>query len=172
MSKLSMRKIRRNPAVITSPFDLHPGTEVALCSLIPPIGKLQRCAQAMVGFCAPPKSGTRGENMRRAYQHTPTWGIVVDSVATVNWVNVPDRSASFIVTQHSGDQSAEEKLKALPTSLDAVPAHLPAVPAVRETNFQGEPVSAFQLMAGFEDVGLASSSYGWGRFVLRLVQNQ
>lgn len=173
MPKLSMREIRRNPAVITEPSDLQPGLNVALCYLVPPIGGGMRCAQALMGLMAESETASLWERMKRGYRYTPAWGIVVDSVTTVNWINATNPAsehpyASFRVTQSSDDLPVEEKLRNLATSIAEVEARIHEVPQVATLNSQGDIVSEFEYIAGFENIGLAPEPYGLGKFVLDL----
>jgi len=173
MPKLTMREIRRNPAVLTEPSDLRPGLDVALCHFVPPIGKGTRCAQALMGLMAEPKTLSRLERMKCGYRFTPAWGIIADSVATVKWVNATNQAyehpyASFTVTQSLNDSSLAERWNNPATSVAEVKARIHEVPLVNMFNSQGDTVHAFEHIAGFEDLGLAPDQHGLGRFILKL----
>lgn len=175
--KLTMRDIRRHPATITDPDAVQPGLEVALCHLIQPPNRSERRNQALLSLVSPAKDSTASarERMKQGYRHTPVWGIVVNEVATVSWVNRDNPVhnhpyASLWVTQSSHDSTLEEKLRDPAPSMDELRARVDALPAVSYENTLGEIMHAYEAIHHFDTLGLAPNPDGLDYFSVDLSQ--
>jgi hypothetical protein len=173
--KLSMRDVRKHPAFILNPAELKPEMGVALGYLLPTIGKGTRCAQALIGMAFLQEDiGSRREGFMHGFRHTPTWGFMIDDVATVNWVNTTNHVyenpyASFKVTQTGRYLPLSEKLLHIANSMDEVAVNISELPRVESYDFaNNRPTHELEAIIGFEDLGLAHNRYGLDKFVIDL----
>lgn len=170
-----MREVRKHPAVVTAPADLQPEMEVAIGHLLPTIGKGTRCAQALMGMTFPQGGvNSRREGLMHGFRHTPTWGIVIDDVATVSWVNTSNPVhrhpyASFLVTQTSRDLPLAESLVHIAHSMDEVLGVIEDLPAFETYDeFSNQTNSSLESIIGFEDLGFVPNQFGLDNFVIDL----
>ncbi|MDB5175680.1 MAG: hypothetical protein JWM81_538 [Candidatus Saccharibacteria bacterium] len=177
LPKLSMQEIRRHPTVITQTSELLPGLDVALCYLIPPVKRLERCAQACLALMTRAEAGmdSRRESIKQGYKYTPAWGIVVSDVATINWVNTTNPMhknpyASFTVTQSTAELPFAEKMLYRAAALGEVAALIEAVPPVEIATLNDEFTHSFELIKSFENLGLAPNALGQHNFVVDLTK--
>ena len=174
--KLSMREVRRHPAVITDGDNLKKGMEVATCYLLSPIGRGTRCAQALMSL-VPNEDGkarpsAKREALRAGYAHTPTCGIVMQDVAKVNWVNTTNQMqqypyASLQVSRSTIDLEYSERLAFRATSVSALGELAKAMPSVdADDYYTDERQYSFEKIASFDQLGLADDPYKLQQFIV------
>lgn len=179
--ELDMRKIRRHPDVITEAADLRPGMAVALCYLLEPTGRSPHRARPFRGFLGGLLMGRsagagdipRHEVMKRDSTPASVGGIVVDHVATVNWVDATHPMhahpfASFRVTRSTIGLSPTEELRNPAASVEEAAVRALELPPVRDVNAQAEVVDHFDLTKDFEDIGIVPEPYRLDDFVINL----
>lgn len=177
--KLSMRRVRRHPAVISKYQDLEPGMEVAVCYLFPPIKTRTRCAQALYGFSFPSeKANSRREGLIEGFKYTPTWGLLVDKVATINWINDTNPYyehpyVSLRVTQSGGDLSAPESRSYVVPSMATIGAAIEELPRVNAIKYDHDTETVIheqEYIVGIDHLGLAPDPYSYPKFTIDLAK--
>ena len=169
--KLSMRRVSRHSAVVKDQGELVPGLDVALCYLIPTIGKSTRCAQAVMGMINAHEEGkTKSWKAKEGYRHTPTWGIIIGNVAKVDWVNTSPGAdyASFIVSRSTDGLSFGDQLAHRADSVDAVADCAVLLPEVKYYNERDEMKSTYEKIVGFDNLGLSRDPNELCQFVVAL----